>query len=174
MIATLKSKGVVLARLLMFQKGNSEFLISFYSNSSFTWPSKDYACGGFPLDFTELNGRGLSSLMLRETGPEPPIFMSQLGHGFAPRLVCFSVLLCLSREGVRPGTEAAAKLIRDIRVTSFIPAADGCSRIHQALPDEALPRLFLLLHHSGHFQQQELGRNYGGGVMHLKCMRYHK
>lgn len=29
-IATLKSKGVVLVRLLMFQKGNSEFLISFH------------------------------------------------------------------------------------------------------------------------------------------------
>lgn len=89
---------------------------------------------GFCLNFTELNGRGLISLMLRETGPEPPIFMSQLGHGFAPRLVCCSVLPCLSREGVRPGTEAAADLIRDITVTSSIPAADGCRSVGFAQP----------------------------------------
>lgn len=128
MIAALKSKGVVLVRLLMFQKGNSEFLVSFHCPPAvpLPGPQKVTHVGFFPQDFTELNGRGLSLLMLRETGPEPPTFMSQLGHGFASRLVCCSVLSCLSREGFRPGTGAAADLIRNITVTSFFPAADGC------------------------------------------------
>lgn len=66
--------------------------------------------GFFPRVFWSWMAEYWAHWCTEKQGQNPAIFRGQHGGGFVARLVCFSVLNCLSREGFRSHTGAAADL----------------------------------------------------------------